>query len=44
MHFALKGGTVLIARLIENNRLDLFRRITDIDIHCSNKEVWDNFC
>lgn len=44
MSFALKGGTVLIARLVENNRMDLFRRTTDIDIHCNNKEVWNNFC
>lgn len=44
MSFALKGGTVLISRLIESNRMDLFRKTTDIDIHCNNKEVWDNFC
>ena len=44
MSFALKGGTVLISRLMESNRLDLFRKTTDIDIHCTNKEVWNNFC
>lgn len=43
-YFALKGGTVLISRLIENNRIDLFRRTSDIDVHCNRYEYWESFC
>ena len=39
----LKGGSVLISKLIECNRLDLYRLTTDLDIHCDKKEVWIAF-
>ena len=39
----LKGGSVLIYKLIECNRLDLYRLTTDLDIHCDKKEVWIAF-
>lgn len=42
--FALKGGTVLISRVIDNNRQDLFRRTSDIDIHCTSYVYWEHFC
>ena len=42
--FVLKGGTVLIAKMFENNRMDLFRRTRDLDIHCDSKDVWNKFC
>ena len=35
----LKGGSVLIADLYVKNRL-----ISDIDIHCSSRELWLHFC
>lgn len=40
----LKGGSVLMSKLIEYNRTDLYRQTTDIDIHCNSKETWINFC
>lgn len=39
----LKGGSVLISRMIENNRIDLYRRTHDLDIHCDKREVWIKF-
>lgn len=42
--FALKGGLVLMSKLFEYNRAEMFRRTSDIDIHCSNKDIWLNFC
>jgi domain of unknown function (DUF1814) len=39
----LKGGSVLISKIIENSRLDLYRKTTDLDIHCDKREVWINF-
>jgi len=39
----LKGGSVLISKMIENSRLDLYRKTTDLDIHCDKKEVWIDF-
>lgn len=39
----LKGGSVLISKMIENSRMDLYRKTTDIDIHCDKKEVWIDF-
>ena len=39
----IKGGTALMSKLIECNRLDKFRLTTDIDIHCSNRELWIEF-
>ena len=36
----LKGGSVLISKMIENSRLDLYRKTTDLDIHCDKREVW----
>jgi hypothetical protein len=41
--FILKGGSVLVSKMIEANRLDLYRITTDIDIHCNSKEIWINF-
>lgn len=42
--FALKGGMVLMSKLFEYNRTDMFRRTSDIDIHCSSKDIWFRFC
>ena len=39
----LKGGSVLISKMIENNRLDLYRKTTDLDMHCDKREVWIDF-
>lgn len=39
----LKGGSVLISKMIENSRMDLYRKTTDLDIHCDKKEVWIDF-
>lgn len=36
----LKGGSVLLSKLIECGREDLFRLTRDLDIHCNKKEVW----
>ena len=43
-YFSLKGGTVLISKMFENNRQDLFRMTRDIDVHCSSKDIWNSFC
>lgn len=40
----LKGGSVLISKLIECGREDLYRLTSDLDIHCDKKEVWIEFC
>lgn len=40
----LKGGSVLISKLIEYGREDLYRLTGDLDIHCDKKEVWMDFC
>ena len=42
--FILKGGTVLLSKLIEADKLMYGRRTSDIDIHCSNRDVWNKFC
>lgn len=42
-YFVLKGGTVLMTKVIDSCREDLFRRTTDIDIHVSNLSVWVSF-
>lgn len=42
--FVLKGGTVLVSKMIEANRIDLFRRTSDIDVHCNNMSIWHQFC
>jgi Domain of unknown function (DUF1814). len=39
----LKGGSVLISKLIECQRTDLYRLTSDLDIHCDKKEVWIAF-
>lgn len=39
----LKGGSVLLSKLIECGREDLFRLTRDLDIHCDKKEVWMDF-
>lgn len=39
----LKGGSVLISKLIECGREDLYRLTSDLDIHCDKKEVWIDF-
>ena len=39
----LKGGSVLISKLIECDRMDLYRLTSDLDIHCDKKEVWVDF-
>lgn len=41
--FVLKGGSVLIARMIEHNRKDLYRMTSDIDIHCDSSDLWVHF-
>lgn len=40
---ALKGGTVLVTKMLENNRYDLVRLTQDLDIHCSDKNIWVDF-
>lgn len=42
--FILKGGSVLISRMLELNRPDLYRLTSALDIHCDKQEVWDRFC
>lgn len=42
--FALKGGLVLMSKMFEFSRMDLFRKTSDIDIHCSSKDIWVSFC
>lgn len=39
----LKGGSVLISKLIECGREDLYRLTTDLDIHCDKREIWIDF-
>ena len=39
----LKGGSVLISKMTENSRLDLYRKTTDLDIHCDKRDVWIDF-
>jgi len=39
----LKGGSVLISKMIENDRSDMYRKTSDIDIHCDKKELWIDF-
>ena len=39
----LKVGSVLLSKLIECGREDLFRFTRDLDIHCDKKEVWMDF-
>ena len=43
-YFAIKGGLVLVTKMFEHNREDMFRRTTDVDIHCNSKEIWESFC
>lgn len=40
----LKGGSVLISKLVECDRIDLYRLTSDLDVHCDKKEVWVEFC
>lgn len=40
---ALKCGTVLVTKMLENNRQDLVRLTQDLDIHCSKKDIWIDF-
>lgn len=42
--FILKGDSVLVTRVLELNRPDLYRLTSDLDIHCDKQEVWDRFC
>ena len=39
----LKGGSVLMSKLTECNREDLYRLTRDLDIHCDKREVWIDF-
>lgn len=39
----LKGGSVLISKLIECGRMDLYRLTSDLDIHCDKAAVWVDF-
>lgn len=39
----LKGGSVLVSKLIECGRSDLYRLTSDLDIHCEKAEVWVSF-
>lgn len=39
----LKGGSVLMSKLIECDRQDLMRITRDIDIHCDKKDLWIDF-
>lgn len=39
----LKGGSVLISKMIENGRNDLYRLTGDLDIHCDKKDIWIDF-
>lgn len=39
----LKGGSVLMSKLIECGRTDLERITRDLGIHCDKKEVWVDF-
>lgn len=41
---ALKGGTALITKMIEQHREDLLRKTTDIDLHIADTGLWDAFC
>lgn len=43
-YFILKGGSALVSKMIENNRKDLYRLTSDIDIHCNSWDIWTNFC
>lgn len=42
-YFVLKGGAVLMSRVLEKNRADLYRMTQDIDIHTDNPYVWEHF-
>lgn len=39
-----KGASVLVSKLIQCGRSDLYRRTRDLNIHCSNVEIWLSFC
>lgn len=39
-----KGASVLVSKLIQCGRQDLYRQTSDLDIHCDSKEVWESFC
>lgn len=41
--FILKGDSVLMSRMLELNRPDLYRLTSGLDIHCDKQEVWDKF-
>ena len=43
-YFIFKGGTALVTKMVEQNRLDLYRLTTDIDIHCDKYAIWQDFC
>lgn len=42
--FVVKGGTALIAKLIENRATAFYRQTSDIDLHCDAISVWEDFC
>lgn len=42
-YFVLKGGAVLMSRVLEKSRVDLYRMTQDIDIHTDNPYVWEHF-
>lgn len=42
--FVFKGASVLVSKLIQYEREDLYRITRDLDIHCSSKEIWVEFC
>ena len=43
MRFAIKGGLVLVTKMFEHGKNDMFRRTTDIDIHCNSRDTWIDF-
>ena len=42
-YFIIKGGSALMIMFKEMNETEYIRETTDIDIHCSDREVWNEF-
>lgn len=40
----LKGDLVLMSKLYQCGRMDMFRRVPVIEVHCPNMDIWLHFC
>ena len=42
-YFVLKGGAALVCKMIESNNRQLIRNTSDLDVHCDNINIWNEF-